>query len=102
MDARTAESLLNFAERAGPALRGAEAKAVFKQLDEQYGDLQLAMQWFIEQERADEALSPMQQWRPRGEPGRRTKGSITIGPWPPSLRQWVRRSSIGRVLPGAR
>lgn len=56
MDARTAESLLNFSEGAGPRLRGLEAKAVFDQLDQQYGDLQLAMQWFIEQERADEAF----------------------------------------------
>lgn len=56
MDARTAESLLNFAEGAGPGLRGLEAKAVFDQLDRQYGDLQSAMQWFIEQERADEAF----------------------------------------------
>ena len=56
MDARTAESLLNFAEGAGPRLRGLEAKAAFEQLDQQYDDLQLAMQWFIEQERANEAF----------------------------------------------
>jgi tetratricopeptide (TPR) repeat protein len=56
MDARTAQSLLNFAEGAGPGLRGLEAKAVFEQLDQQHGDLQLAMQWFIEQGRANESF----------------------------------------------
>jgi hypothetical protein len=56
MDARTAQSLLSFAEGTGPGLRGPDAKAAFEQLDQQYDDLQLAMQWFIEQERADEAF----------------------------------------------
>jgi len=56
MDARTAQSLLEFAEGAGPRLRSLEAKAAFEQLDQQYDDLQLAMQWFIEQERANEAF----------------------------------------------
>lgn len=56
MDERTAQSLLSFAEEAGPRLRGSEAKAMFKQLDQQYSDLQLAMQWFIEQGRANEAF----------------------------------------------
>ena len=56
MDARTAQSLLNLAEGSGPGLRGLEAKAVFQQLDQQYGDLQLAMQWLIEQGRANEAF----------------------------------------------
>src|SRR3989304_8141216 len=56
MDAQTAQSLLNFSEGAGPGLRGLEAKALFEQLDQQYDDLQLALQWFIEQGRANEAL----------------------------------------------
>ena len=56
MDAHLAESLLTLAEQAGPALRGLDSKAAFDQLDERYGDLQLAMRWFIEQGRADEAL----------------------------------------------
>ncbi len=44
------------AEQAGPELRGLEAKAVFQQLDEQYAHFRIAMQWFIEQGRANEAL----------------------------------------------
>ncbi len=56
MDARTAQSLSEFAEGAGPELRGFGAEAVFEQLDQQYGDLQLAVQWFIEQGHANEAF----------------------------------------------
>jgi len=53
---QTAESLLNFAEEVGPGLRGLEAKAVFGQLDQRYGDLQSAIEWFIDKGRTDEAL----------------------------------------------
>ena len=56
MDAQTAESLLTFTEGAGPALRGPDARAVFEQLEQQYNDLLAAMQWFIDQGRADEGL----------------------------------------------
>lgn len=56
MDAHLAESLLTLAEQAGPGLRGLESRAAFQQFDQRYNDLQLAMQWFIEQRRADEAL----------------------------------------------
>lgn len=56
MDAQAAQSLLSFAESTGPGVRGPEAKAVFEQLDRRYGDLRLAMDWFIQQERADEAF----------------------------------------------
>jgi hypothetical protein len=56
VDAYLAESLLTLAEHAGPALRGLDSKAAFEQLDERYGDLQLALLWFIDQGRADEAL----------------------------------------------
>lgn len=56
MDAHTAQSLLNFAEGAGSGLRGIEANSVFERLDQQYGDLKLAMRWFVEQGHANEAL----------------------------------------------
>lgn len=56
MDAQTAESLLSFAEGTGPGVRGAEAKAVFERLNHKYADLKSAMDWFVEQERADEAF----------------------------------------------
>lgn len=56
MDAQTAQSLLNFAEGAGPRLRGLEANALLDQLDQRYGDLQSAMRWFIEQGQATEAF----------------------------------------------
>jgi non-specific serine/threonine protein kinase len=56
MDEHTATSLLTFAEDSGPALRGPEAKAVFAQFEQQYSELLAAMQWFIDQGRADESL----------------------------------------------
>src|SRR5687768_2326748 len=56
MDAHTAESLLKFAEEAGPGLRGLDSKAVFAQFEQRYGDLQLAMQWFLDRERVDDAF----------------------------------------------
>ena len=37
-------------------MRGAEAKAALQQLDDEHGDLLAAMEWFIDQERTDEAL----------------------------------------------
>ena len=56
MDARAAESLLNFAERAGSGLKGLDAKALSGQLEERYGDLLAAMQWFLDQGRSDETI----------------------------------------------
>src|ERR1043166_3895864 len=56
MDTQAAESLLTFAERAGPALKGPDAKAILGQIDRQYEDLQTAMQWFIDQRRTNEGL----------------------------------------------
>jgi len=56
VDARAAESLLDLAERAGPGLKGLDAKVLFGQLEQQYGVLLAAMEWFIGQERTDEAL----------------------------------------------
>ena len=43
MDTQTAESLLTFAEGAGPALRGPDARAVFEQLEQQHNDLLAAL-----------------------------------------------------------
>jgi tetratricopeptide (TPR) repeat protein len=56
VDARAAESLLNFAERAGSGLKGLDAKALSGQLEERYGDLLAAMQWFLDQGRSDETI----------------------------------------------
>jgi hypothetical protein len=56
MDAQTATSLLTFAETVGPTLRGPEAKALFGQFEQQYGDLLAAMQWFIAHGHTDESL----------------------------------------------
>lgn len=56
MDAETAQSLLIFAENVGPGLRGLEANAILEKLEEKYGDMKLAMWWFIEQGHATEAL----------------------------------------------
>lgn len=56
MDVQTAQSLLNFAEDITPKLRGLEAHAQLEQLERKYGDLKLAIWWFIEQKCATEAL----------------------------------------------
>jgi tetratricopeptide (TPR) repeat protein len=56
VDAQTAESLLQFAERAGPRLRGLEANLVFEDLEAKDADLLAAIQWFLDQGRTDDAL----------------------------------------------
>jgi hypothetical protein len=56
MDRQTAESLLNFAEGVGQRWGGLEAKALFGQLDQRYGDLLAAFHWFIAERRTDESL----------------------------------------------
>ena len=48
MNEQTAKSLLSFAETVGPTLRGPEARALFDQFEQQYGELLAALQWFIE------------------------------------------------------
>src|SRR5690606_1731396 len=53
---QTAQSLLNFAENIAPKLRGLESHAQLEQLERKYGDLKLAIWWFIEQQCATEAL----------------------------------------------
>jgi non-specific serine/threonine protein kinase len=47
---------LAFAEEVGPGVRGAQAKGLFENLDQRYGELLAAMEWFIDGERADKAL----------------------------------------------
>lgn len=56
MDARQAESLLNFAEGVVPRLRGSDSGAALDQLDGQYADLQAALRWFLDQARPTEAF----------------------------------------------
>ncbi len=56
VNAETAESLLFIAEEAAPGLRGLCSKAVLEQVDLRYADLQLAMQWFVEHGRSNEAF----------------------------------------------
>jgi tetratricopeptide (TPR) repeat protein len=56
MDAQAAETLLDFAEKVGPTLRGPQAKSLFEEFEQQYSDLLTAMQWFIVQEHTDESL----------------------------------------------
>ncbi len=47
---------MDLAERAGPGLSGLDAKALFGQLEQRYADLLAAMQWFLDQDRTDEAI----------------------------------------------
>jgi tetratricopeptide (TPR) repeat protein len=56
MDAGAAESLLSLAEEASPRLRGPDAKAALQHLENEYGDLVAALQWFIDHESTDEVL----------------------------------------------
>jgi len=56
VDAQVAETVLKFAERTGPELKGPDAKAAFGRLEEKYGDLLAAIQWFIGECRTDEGL----------------------------------------------
>jgi tetratricopeptide (TPR) repeat protein len=56
VDAQGAESLLTFAEQAGPGLRGLNANALFEELEGKYADLLAAIQWFLDAGRTDEAL----------------------------------------------
>jgi non-specific serine/threonine protein kinase len=56
MDARAAESPLRLAEEASPRLRGPAAKEALQQLESAHSDLLAALQWFIDQERVDDAL----------------------------------------------
>jgi tetratricopeptide (TPR) repeat protein len=56
MDAPAAESLLGVAEDASAKLRGPESKDTLQHLENDYGDLVAALQWFVDHERTDEAL----------------------------------------------
>ena len=56
MNRQSAESLLDFAENAGPGLRGTEAKTLFDQIARQYDEMLVAIQWFIAEGRTDESL----------------------------------------------
>src|SRR4029079_16134067 len=56
VDAGSAESLLGFAEGAGPGLRGLSAHALFEELEAKDADLLAALQWFLDSGRTDEAL----------------------------------------------
>jgi len=56
VDAKAAQSLLDFAELSAPQLRGMDAKAVLGKLERRYGDLLAAMGWFVDHGRSDEAF----------------------------------------------
>ena len=56
MDVRAAESLLSLTEDASARLRGPGSKAALELLENEYGELVVALQWFIDHESIDEAL----------------------------------------------
>ena len=56
MDVRSAESLLGIAEEASASLRTPRSKTALELLEDRYDDFVAATQWFIDQERTDEAL----------------------------------------------
>jgi non-specific serine/threonine protein kinase len=56
MDARSAQSLLTFAEDTEPELRGIQAKAALGRLGGRYDELQGALQWFLDKGQTDEAF----------------------------------------------
>jgi tetratricopeptide (TPR) repeat protein len=56
LDSAKAVSLLNLAEKASPQLTGPTAKGALERLEEHSDDLLLAIGWFVDEGRADEAL----------------------------------------------
>lgn len=56
MDALTATALLDLAEDVGPRLRGLDAKALFERLAQRHDELLVAMRWFLDEGRTDDAL----------------------------------------------
>jgi hypothetical protein len=56
MDARTAASLLELAERLAPTMTGPDAKVSIEQAEERNQDLLAAIAWFVDHNRTDEAL----------------------------------------------
>src|SRR5262245_39259313 len=56
MDSEAAESVLDFAEQAAKQVKAQGGKAILEQVEQQYVELQAAMQWFIDQQRSSEAL----------------------------------------------
>jgi len=55
-DARSADALLAITEEASAEITGPNAKARLAQLEDLYGELLAAVQWFIDEERVDHAL----------------------------------------------
>ena len=56
VDGRTSEELLRIAEEASASLRSPGSKAALEHLEDRYDELGVATQWFIDQQRTDEAL----------------------------------------------
>ena len=56
MDARTAESLVGIAEEASASLRTPGSKTALELLEDRYDDFVAVLQWFIDQQRTNEAL----------------------------------------------
>ena len=56
MDARAAKSLLRLAEETSPKVRGAGAKEALELFEYEHSNLLVALQWFIDHERTDQAL----------------------------------------------
>jgi tetratricopeptide (TPR) repeat protein len=56
VDTRTAETLLDLAVEAGPALAGLEARSALERLEARCADLTAALQSFIDQGKIDEAM----------------------------------------------
>ncbi|WP_144122585.1 tetratricopeptide repeat protein [Catellatospora sichuanensis] len=56
MDARTAESLRDYAEGAVPKLMGLDGRATLADLDRRCDDVRAVIRWFLREGRTDEAL----------------------------------------------
>ncbi|MBV8990226.1 MAG: hypothetical protein JO372_16870, partial [Solirubrobacterales bacterium] len=56
MDRPTAESLLAFAEQTSSDLDGLDRSVVFAALEGRHDELLAAIQWFVDQQRTDDAL----------------------------------------------
>lgn len=56
MDDRGATAMLSLAEAVGDELRGLDAKTALDQLESRYSDVESALTWFVDHDRAEDAL----------------------------------------------
>ena len=77
MDEAAAGSLLELAEEVAPELRGLDRQSALARLEEQYEDLIRALEWFVDEGRADEAIRLARTLAPYLQATRRLEQATT-------------------------